>query len=127
MPARFETAIPIFGTLDVPTLLKHYSTLGFATREHSDTTSKPGEVEYGFATRDGIEIHISRNPDHDPLLTAGCAFVRVSDADALATEWRDTAGRNVAPVDTPYGMREGAHVDPDGNLIRYGHIIKEKE
>ena len=24
------------------------------------------------------------------------------------------------PVDTGYGMREGSHVDPDGNLLRFG-------
>lgn len=28
-------------------------------------------------------------------------------------------GRFVAPVDTDYGLREGAHVDADGNLLRY--------
>jgi hypothetical protein len=25
-----------------------------------------------------------------------------------------------APVDTDHGIREGAHVDPDGNLLRFG-------
>ena len=24
------------------------------------------------------------------------------------------------PVDTDHGMREGSHVDPDGNLLRFG-------
>jgi hypothetical protein len=26
---------------------------------------------------------------------------------------------------TPYGMREGSHVDPDGNLIRFGSPMEE--
>jgi hypothetical protein len=24
------------------------------------------------------------------------------------------------PTDTDYGLREGAHIDPDNNLIRFG-------
>lgn len=31
-----------------------------------------------------------------------------------------TGGRDVAPVDTEYGLSEGAHLDPDGNLLKYG-------
>ena len=26
---------------------------------------------------------------------------------------------------TPYQLREGAHIDPDGNLIRFGSPMKE--
>ena len=29
------------------------------------------------------------------------------------------------PYDTPYGMREAVHVDPDNNLIRFGSPLKE--
>lgn len=32
-------------------------------------------------------------------------------------------GRTVAPADTDYGLREGAHVDPDNNLLRFGADI----
>jgi hypothetical protein len=28
------------------------------------------------------------------------------------------------PVDTDYGLREFAHVDPDGNLLRVGSPMK---
>jgi hypothetical protein len=49
-------------------------------------------------------------------------YLYVSDADALYAQWRlaRVAGRLVAPVDTDYGLREGAHVDRDGNLLRFG-------
>jgi hypothetical protein len=33
------------------------------------------------------------------------------------------AGELVAPFDTDYGLREGSHVDPDGNVIRFGSPI----
>lgn len=73
------------------------------------------------ASRDRIDLHVARNPEHDSLTTAGCAYIDVADADALAAEWGEVAdGRNVAPVDTDYGTREGARFDPDGNLIRFG-------
>lgn len=104
---------PVFSTTDVPAWLEHYRALGFTATAHDES--------YGFASRDQIELHVSYNPDHDPRTTAGCAYVAVKDADALARQWADiTGGRNVAPVDNDYGTREGAHIDPDGNLIRYG-------
>lgn len=66
-------------------------------------------------------MHVARNPDHDARTTAGAAYVRVDDADALAAAWATVpGGRTVPPVDTDYGLREGAHVDPDGNLLRFG-------
>lgn len=113
-PAASLTSVaPVFSTTDVAGWLAHYRALGFVTEPHDET--------YGFASRGEIELHVSLNPDHDPARTAACAFVAVDDADALAKEWaRVKAGRTVAPVDTDYGIREGAHIDPNGNLIRFG-------
>lgn len=66
-------------------------------------------------------MHVARNLDHDPLTTAGCAYLQVDDARTLWGFWSAVlGGRDVEPVDTDYGMQEGAHVDPDGNLLRYG-------
>lgn len=49
-------------------------------------------------------------------------FLYVSDAHALHDEWLVVVvdGRLVPPVDTDYGLAEGAYVDPDGNLLRFG-------
>ncbi|CAB4966868.1 unannotated protein [freshwater metagenome] len=114
MPASSLTSIaPVFSTSDVGRWLEHYRSLGF-------TVDAFGE-SYGFASRDVIELHVSFNAEHDPARTAGCAYVAVDDADALAREWAGVrGGRSVTPVDTDYGTREGAHIDPDGNLIRFG-------
>ena len=57
---------------------------------------------------------------------------RVDDADALHDEWhavgvpRDpaTGSRLVPPVDTDYGLREFALVDPSGNLVRVGSPLR---
>jgi hypothetical protein len=104
---------PVFSTNNVNQWLEHYRALGF--------TVEAFDEGYGFASRDAIELHVSFNAEHDAARTAGCAYVAVTDADELAAEWASVQrGRTIAPVDTDYGVREGAHIDPDGNLIRFG-------
>lgn len=62
----------------------------------------------------------------DPLTTLVAVYLYVADADALHAEWTAAAveGRFHAPTDTDYGLREGAYVDPDGNLLRYGSRLR---
>jgi catechol 2,3-dioxygenase-like lactoylglutathione lyase family enzyme len=102
---------PIFPVTDLQRALEHYAALGCHVTKHDDT--------YGFAARAGIELHLSVVADHDPLRTAAAAYLHVPDADALAAEWASVE-RTGAPVDTDYGLREGWHIDPDGNLLRFG-------
>jgi catechol 2,3-dioxygenase-like lactoylglutathione lyase family enzyme len=113
---RLAEFSPIFGVKDLHRALAHYESLGFATRAHAE-----GD-EYGFADRDGIGLHLAANPDHDPAAGAGAAYLFVEDADALYAEWsRPGIGGITRRVkDTGYKLREGSHVDPDGNLIRFG-------
>ena len=110
---RFD---PIFPVADLAGALSHYSALGFKTFAYED-----GE-EYGFANREGVSLHLTRDPGRDPTRNAGSAYLNVRDADALYEEWSQPgiggSTRSVGP--TPYGMREGSHIDPDGNLIRFG-------
>ena len=60
-------------------------------------------------------------------LTIRGGYLYVHDADALYEEWsRPGIGGETLPVcSTPYKLREGAHVDPDGNLIRFGSPMEE--
>jgi hypothetical protein len=112
----FSTVAPIFPVRDLLAALEHYRRLGFDVRPYDET------VEYGFATRDGIQLHFTCQRDHDPLTQASAAYFYVENADALYDEWRESGadGRFGEPYDTEYGLREGMHIDPDGNLIRYG-------
>jgi len=48
------------------------------------------------------------------------AYLYVDDPEALHAEWQGVEGRHVAPEVKEWGVREGAYVDPDGNLLRYG-------
>ena len=116
-PARhFQQFSPIFPVRDMGAALAHYASLGFQTipYEHG--------AEYGFANRDRIGLHLTLDPDHDPTHGSGSTYLYVADADALFDEWsRPGIGGVTRPVGRmPYGLREGSHVDPDGNLIRFG-------
>ena len=112
--AGLRAIAPVFATTDLKRWVAHYRALGFAVEPYDDV--------YAFARLDDIAIHVGVMPDHDPARTAACAYLTVDDADALHTRWSsvDHGGRDVAPVDTDYGTREGAHIDPDNNLLRYG-------
>ena len=56
------------------------------------------------------------------------AYLVVGDADQLAAEWagEGIGGRTNPPVDIPWGMREGTHFDPDGNLLRFGSPLPHR-
>jgi hypothetical protein len=111
-----NSAAPVLSTSDVASWLEHYRALGFVVEQHDET--------YAFASLGPVELHVALNPVHDPLTTAAAVFVHVDDADAVWRQWSAVpGGRDVAPVDTTYGIREGAHIDPDGNLLRYGSSI----
>ena len=119
-PRQFRQFSPIFPVRDMTAALAHYAALGF------DAFPYEGEDGYGFADRDGIGLHLTADPGHDPAHSHASAYLYVRDADALYAEWsRPGIGGQTLPVClTPYQLREGAHIDPDGNLIRFGSPVK---
>lgn len=113
---RFERVAPIFGVRDVGAALAYYETLGFRTRSYEDGI-------YGFAARDGIEFHLGSLPvGHEWTRTT--AYLYVDDADRLAEEWRAAGAEVHGPEDTAWGQHEGALVDLDGNIIRFGSPLQ---
>jgi DNA-binding MarR family transcriptional regulator len=117
---QFRRFSPVFGVRDLRAALAHYAALGFDTVAYED-----GDA-YGFAARDGVELHLQADPGHDRSQSSA-AYLYVRDADALHAEWsRPGLAGHTHPVGpTPYRLREGSHVDPDGNLIRFGSPIEE--
>lgn len=103
---------PIFPVRDLDTALEYYARLGFSTRAYEGGG-------YGFATADGIELHLGTVPD-DAGLGRASAYLFVEDADALAALWSAAGVEVHPPQDTEWGQHEGAIVDPDGNVIRFG-------
>jgi DNA-binding MarR family transcriptional regulator len=111
---------PIFPVADLARALAHYADLGFVATAYEEGG------EYGFADRDGVGLHLAADP-HADRMHAASTYLYVADADALYDEWsRPGLGGHTHPVGlTPYGLREGSHNDPDGNLIRFGSPIEE--
>jgi uncharacterized cupin superfamily protein len=122
-----ETAVPILPSRDLRETLAFYERLGFESRG-----AEPERWDYLILGRGGIELHVYGDPHVDPLTTAASCYVRVTDADELHRAWdavgvpRDeaTGSRLEPPVDTDYGMREFALVDPSGNLVRVGSPLE---
>jgi uncharacterized glyoxalase superfamily protein PhnB len=48
----------------------------------------------------------------------------VDDADAIAREWQMAGVAVNVPEDTEWGQHEGAVVDPDGNVLRFGSPLQ---
>jgi len=120
-PRQLRQLSPIFPVRDMTAALAHYAALGF------DTFPYAGQDDYGFANREGLGLHLAGDPGHDPAHGHAAAYLYVRDADALYAEWtRPGIGGQTRPVGpTPYDLREGAHIDPDGNLIRFGSPMPE--
>lgn len=117
--ATIESLAPVLGVTDIRAGAAHYRALGF------EVDAYEGEAAYAFASRDGVNVHLAQVEGIDPKTNMTSVYLFVDDADVLYASWRSAtvAGRLVAPQDTDYGLREGAHVDPDGNLLRFGSPI----
>jgi catechol 2,3-dioxygenase-like lactoylglutathione lyase family enzyme len=103
---------PVFPVSDLAAALSYYRGLGFGARQWQGGG-------YGFVTFDGAEIHLGVEPSTRPDRRS-TAYLFVEDADALAQTWLAAGGDVRLPHDTDWGQHEGALVDPDGNVIRFG-------
>jgi hypothetical protein len=108
-----QRVAPIFPVRDLDAALDHYGRLGFTTRAWEGGG-------YGFVTRGDVEIHVGVVPDHEVGAAKHSAYLWVEDADELAAAWRAAGAEVHGPEDTPWHQYEGATVDPDGNVIRFG-------
>jgi len=105
---------PCFEVADVDRATGHYRLLGFTISHH--------DANHAFAHRDEVTIHLAHS-EH-PTAGPGILYLHVDDADRLAEQWRAAGVTVVAPNDSDYGKREGSHVDPDGNLLRFGSPLR---
>lgn len=115
----FQSLSPVFPVSDIDVAVEHYGKLGFEVHRYE------GAEPYAFAARDGIQIHLAEVDYLVPHSNTTAVYLYVDDADALYEEWSrsEIVGRLVEPVDTDYGLREGACLDRDANLIRFGSRI----
>jgi catechol 2,3-dioxygenase-like lactoylglutathione lyase family enzyme len=119
MPDRpsFMQIAPILPVSNVEAALRHYGSLGFRTRPYDQGS------DYGFVERGRVALHLTYRPtSYYAADGIAVAYLFVEDADQLYARWTGPGigGRTEAPADMPWQMREGVHVDPDGNVIRFG-------
>lgn len=118
-----DVAIPILPCRSIPEAVAFYRRLGFDGGAHA------ADARYAVLDRGSIELHFFA---HEALVPAeshaGC-YLRVSDVDALHRAFAAAAlpragiPRLEPPEDKPWGLREFALVDPDGNLLRVGQVL----
>jgi catechol 2,3-dioxygenase-like lactoylglutathione lyase family enzyme len=119
-----DTAIPVLPAKSLDETIAFYARFGFAVGFRQDRPSP-----YVILGRGMVELHFFALPDLRPEDSyAGC-YLRVNNVDKLYGDWSalglPAAGvpRLTAVRDEPWGMREFALVDPNGNLSRVGEQI----
>ena len=112
--AQLQRAVPVLASLDIEATQRFYAEkLGFAA-----VARYP---DYGIVERDGVQIHFWLTDDADIPKATGCR-VDVDGVDQLYEEMQ-AAGvihPNGPLTDQPWGLREFAVLDEDGNLIKFG-------
>ena len=120
-----DIAIPVLPSRSITATTAFYKQLGFEGGPHAFNTA------YGILCRGDIELHFFLDDTLIPARsTAGC-YVRVRDVETI---YRAFSGAKLPPqgvprIDAlenkPWGLREFALVDPDGNLLRIGQVIDQ--
>lgn len=111
-------ARPVLAAIEIPCLVDFYvEKLGFKA-----TWKDEG---YGIVHRDDITIHFWHAKKKIFPENTSC-YVDVTEIESLYEEYQ-SAGvihPNGPLTDQPWGMREFAILDLDGNMIRFGQEIK---
>ncbi len=97
---------------DMPRAADHYAKLGFEVTNF--------DAGYAFADRGKLNLHLELAEEGGPPAGAGILYIHCEDAQDVADEWRKAGLEVSGPEDKPWGQNEGSHVDPDGNIIRFG-------
>jgi catechol 2,3-dioxygenase-like lactoylglutathione lyase family enzyme len=121
---RTDLAIPTLPSRSLPKTLEFFGRLGF------EGLILGAADDYAILTRGDLELHFFVHTELVPAESwAGC-YLRVSDVDALYAAFaRAELPRRGIPRmdpigDKPWGLREFAVVDEDGNLLRIGQVLE---
>lgn len=118
-----DVAIPTLPSRELAATVAFYRALGFEGDVH------PFSADYAILCRGELELHFFTHRDLVPADSCAGCYLRVLDVDTLHRAWsacrlpRQGIPRIDALEDKPWGLREFAVVDPDGNLLRVGQVI----
>lgn len=117
-----EIAIPILPSRSLSDTLAFFRRLGFEGEIH-------GHGDYAIIRRGTVELHFFTHRELVPAESSAMCYIRVADAEGLSRAFasaelpRRGIPRMDALEDKPWGMREFAIVDSDGNLLRIGQTL----
>jgi catechol 2,3-dioxygenase-like lactoylglutathione lyase family enzyme len=117
-----DIAIPTLPSRSLNDTLTFFRRLGFAGKIHS-------HGDYAILTRGTAELHFFTHRELRPAESAAGCYLRVADVESIYRAFasaglpRQGIPRQDALETKPWGLREFAIVDPDGNLIRIGQTL----
>lgn len=119
----YDLAIPTLPSRSVSDTVAFYRRLGF--------DGGPHEFDSGYAIlrRGAIELHFFTHKELVPAESSAGCYLRVTDVESCYRAFsasplpRSGIPRITVLENKPWGLREFAIVDPDGNLIRIGQLI----
>jgi catechol 2,3-dioxygenase-like lactoylglutathione lyase family enzyme len=121
---QYDLAIPILPSRSISKTTEFYKRFGFQGGAHSFNS------DYAILLRGDIELHFFAHKELVPSESfAGC-YLRVLDVESIYSAFsvtvlpREGIPRMGTLEDKPWGLREFAIVDPDGNLLRIGQVMQ---
>ena len=121
---NYDLAIPILPSRAVSETVEFYKRLGFEGGPHE---SDPG---YAILRRGAIELHFFTHRELVPTESSAGCYIRVLDVESIYKSFSSSQlprcgiPRMDALEAKPWGLREFAVVDPDGNLLRVGQVVE---
>ncbi len=123
---QHDLAIPTLPSRGLDATVDFYKGLGFEGGVHAFNG------DYAILRRGEVELHFFTHKELVPADSSAGCYIRVLDVETVYRSCsksqlpRKGIPRMEPLEDKPWGLREFAIVDPDGNLLRIGQII-EKE
>ena len=118
-----DLAIPTLPCKSVSATVAFYERLGFEGGPHEFNR------EYAILRRGAVELHFFTHEQLVPANSSAGCYIRVLDVEGIYHSFLSSQlprlgiPRMNTLEDKPWGLREFAIVDPDGNLLRIGQII----
>lgn len=112
---KISSTIPILPALDMHATISFYTDkLGF--------TLISDYGNYALISRDGAEVHFFACDDKHLAENSGC-YIRVKNIEQLFEELNKTDAPQAYGLELkPWGMKEFALFDNNGNLLRFGEL-----
>jgi len=121
----YDLAIPTLPCRSVSATVAFYKRLGFDGGAHEFNS------EYAILRRGAVELHFFTQKDLLPAESSAGCYIRVLNVESIYRSFASSqlphAGipRMDTLEDKPWGLREFAVVDLDGNLLRIGQVIQK--